>query len=282
MRAPMRVLMFACVLLQQLVPADAGAGRNIEETEAWRVVVFWGIFLTLSYWMETALHHLHHYLLGRDAHGLIDALEKIQEELMVTGFVSLVLLVFEPQIVKICWSTAPMVWMEDPDDVVLGVSCCTLGHQYWRDLPVSGASKNIYNSPLRYTCPSREVIKDVNDWDQPFQPSVSHLFDCPINGPTFNEPGSEDYTSASFMDPKALHGVHTLIFLTVVCHVSFCIGIMLLSHWRIEKWTEWEFYGDDEVRSLTALPHAQARLLAGPCVLGNTCPPRATWLGRDS
>jgi mlo protein len=106
-------------------------------------VVFWGIFLTLSYWLETAFHYTHHYLEHRKAHGLLDAMEKIKEELMVTGFVSLILLVFEPSILKVCWSTAPMIWLQGPEDFVRGTSCCTLGHTYWEGLPTSGTSTTV-------------------------------------------------------------------------------------------------------------------------------------------
>jgi mlo protein len=224
---------------------DAGAGRNIEETEAWRIVVFWGIFLTLSYWLETAFHHTHHYLEHRKAHGLLDAMEKIKEELMVTGFVSLILLVFEPMIVQVCWSTGPMIWLQEPEDIVRGTSCCTLGDTYWEGLPTSGYAKTRSNSPLRYICPSTEYVTDVDRFGQPTLPHVVHAFDCPMNGPMIGTETSEDVSSSSFMDPAALHGVHSLIFLTVVCHICFCIMIMMLSQWRINRWVEWEFYGDD-------------------------------------
>ena len=177
----------AALLVHQFGPANAGAGRNVEETEAWRVVVFWMVFLILSYWLETAFHNLHHYLEHRGAHGLVEALEKIKEELMVTGFVSLVLLVFEPFIVKICWVEKDMVWLEKPDDIVRGVSCCTLGHEYWSSLPTSGESKTVANSPLRYTCPSRTYVKDLDNYGQPLMPLVKHEFDCPINGPVLDE-----------------------------------------------------------------------------------------------
>jgi hypothetical protein len=62
-----------------LAEANAGAGMNVEETQSWRVAVFWLIFLVLSYLLEKFLHEYHHHLEHKHQRGLIVALEKVKE-----------------------------------------------------------------------------------------------------------------------------------------------------------------------------------------------------------
>ena len=137
---------------------------------------------------------------------------------------------------------------------------------------------NRHNSLLRTTCPSRKFTTDIDSYGEAVMPPAVHAFDCPANGhlvylpptgdadyvPTRDpdtgfrsglQGGSADevggFTSSSFMDPQALHHVHTLIFLTACYHVVFTVLVMVMSQWRIMKWQEWEFYGDAEDGSET-------------------------------
>jgi hypothetical protein len=97
-------------------------------------------------------------------------------------------------------------------------------------MAISGYSKTIATAPLLHTCPSRKVITAINGFDQPQFPAMDHQFDCPANGMAWNSDANPDLTlsTTSFMDPSALHGVHTLIFLTVVLE----LGRIVALHYR--------------------------------------------------
>ena len=137
---------------------------------------------------------------------------------------------------------------------------------------------NRHNSLLRTTCPSRKYTTDLDTYGEAVMPPAVHLFDCPANGHLVYLPPPEDgdyvptrdpdtgfrsgfqggsanevggFTSSSFMDPQALHHVHTLIFLTACFHVIFTVLVMVMAQSRIKLWQEWEFYGDAEDGSET-------------------------------
>ena len=108
---------------------------------------------------------------------------------------------------------------------------------------------NRHNSLLRTTCPSKKYTLNVGSYGEPMMPPAVHSFDCPANGLKAyayedgeygeeldsdtghrsgvqggDKAGVGGFTSNSFMDPQALHHVHTLIFLTACCHVFFTVS----------------------------------------------------------
>ena len=108
---------------------------------------------------------------------------------------------------------------------------------------------NRHNSLLRTTCPSRKYTQGVDSFGEAVMPPAVHPFDCPANGLKANvyedgeygdtldpnlghrsghQGGNKNeiggFTSNSFMDPQALHHVHTLIFLTACFHVFFTVS----------------------------------------------------------
>lgn len=50
-----------------------GAGRTLEETDSWRTVLFWMIFLFLSIVIEQVFHHVEHYLQHHSKKGCVAA-----------------------------------------------------------------------------------------------------------------------------------------------------------------------------------------------------------------
>jgi carbonic anhydrase len=125
-------------------------------------------------------------------------------------------------------------------------------------------SVNIHNTLLRESCPSSTYVNDVDTTGHPIMQPVPHPFDCPANGIILAGHPDGQYTrdnsdyddavvSSSFMDPQALHHVHTLIFLTACWHVFYTACIMVLAAWRIQYWAKWEYYGDDEDEDVSKL-----------------------------
>ena len=227
--------------------------------------------------------------LTQRASRILAAINKIKEELMLMGFISLMLLACEDQITYFCVPDAVARWItcdSSAEDAscsatdttwVSGAPCCTLGDYYWDHLYASTiplgdhrrlenetepepeaaqdmmaeawshrrlGSVNRQNSLLRNTCPSQKFTTDYDAYGVAIMPPAAHAFDCPVNGfrsyLPFTETldpeighrsgksgGSEDdmggFTSSSFMDPQALHHVHTLIFLTACFHVIITV-----------------------------------------------------------
>ena len=92
-----------CVVhLMSEAGVSAGAGNNIEQTPSWKIGIFFSIFLVLSLMLEFGLEWLEEYLHEHHMDGVKMTVEKIKEELMLMGFISLCLLIVEDYLVEWC------------------------------------------------------------------------------------------------------------------------------------------------------------------------------------
>ncbi|KAM3270235.1 hypothetical protein P3S67_029592 [Capsicum chacoense] len=86
----------------------AGGGgdqeTNLEYTPTWVVAVVSTVIVAISLLVERILHYGGKYLLKKKQKPLYEALQKIKEELMLLGFISLLLTVSQDRILKICIS----------------------------------------------------------------------------------------------------------------------------------------------------------------------------------
>ncbi|KAK1428566.1 hypothetical protein QVD17_17403 [Tagetes erecta] len=79
-----------------------GEGFSLKFTPSWIVAVVCTVFVAISLVFERLLHLAGRKLKEKDRKPLFEALQKIKEELMLLGFISLLLTVFQYTIVKIC------------------------------------------------------------------------------------------------------------------------------------------------------------------------------------
>ncbi|KAI3526407.1 hypothetical protein L1887_05659 [Cichorium endivia] len=75
-------------------------GTSLEFTPTWVVAALCAVIVGLSFAVERLLHFTGNQL--KNQKPLFEALQKIKEELMLLGFISLLLAVFQSEIVKIC------------------------------------------------------------------------------------------------------------------------------------------------------------------------------------
>ncbi|KAJ0796240.1 hypothetical protein HanPI659440_Chr04g0159861 [Helianthus annuus] len=85
--------------------AEAIESRSLEYTPTWVVAVVCSIMVLISLLAERGLHHLGKMLKRKGQDALYEALQKLQEELMLLGFISLLLTVSQRMISKICIPT---------------------------------------------------------------------------------------------------------------------------------------------------------------------------------
>lgn len=86
---------------------SGGEGENegtLEYTPTWVVAAVCTVIVGISLAVERLLHYTGKYLKKKNQKPLFEALQKIKEELMLLGFISLLLTVFQGIIVKICVS----------------------------------------------------------------------------------------------------------------------------------------------------------------------------------
>ncbi|KAM0938816.1 hypothetical protein DsansV1_C22g0172061 [Dioscorea sansibarensis] len=84
----------------------AGGGgegsRSLEETPTWAVALVCFVLVVISIIIEHSLHLLAKLLTKHHKRALVEALEKVKSELMLMGFISLLLTVGQGPISKIC------------------------------------------------------------------------------------------------------------------------------------------------------------------------------------
>ncbi|KAJ0611501.1 hypothetical protein HanHA300_Chr01g0016511 [Helianthus annuus] len=87
--------------------AGGGEGNSLEFTPTWVVAAICTVIVRISLAVERLLHYTGEVCLVIELKKsgqkpLFEALQKIKEELMLLGFISLLLTVFQSRIVKIC------------------------------------------------------------------------------------------------------------------------------------------------------------------------------------
>ena len=80
----------------------SGEGESLEYTPTWIVAGVCSVIVAISLAAERLLHYLGEVLKKKNQKPLYEALQKIKEELMLLGFISLLLTVSQNAISKIC------------------------------------------------------------------------------------------------------------------------------------------------------------------------------------
>lgn len=81
---------------------EAGASRNLDQTPTWAVAGVCAIIIVISIALEMLLHKVGAWLTERRKRALYEALEKVKAELMILGFISLILVFCQYYIADIC------------------------------------------------------------------------------------------------------------------------------------------------------------------------------------
>ncbi|MCD7450376.1 Mlo6p [Datura stramonium] len=84
--------------------AGGGGGRSLEQTPTWAVAVVCFVLVAISIVIEHIIHLIGKWLKSKNKNALFEALEKIKAELMLLGFISLLLTVGQSPISNICVS----------------------------------------------------------------------------------------------------------------------------------------------------------------------------------
>ncbi|KAA8532089.1 hypothetical protein F0562_006769 [Nyssa sinensis] len=85
--------------------AEDSTSRKLDQTPTWAVAGVCAVIIIISFALEKILHKLGSWFTERHKKALFDALEKVKAELMVLGFISLLLTFSQVYIAKICIPT---------------------------------------------------------------------------------------------------------------------------------------------------------------------------------
>eukprot|EP00898_Chlorokybus_atmophyticus_P008578 jgi/Chlat1/8721/Chrsp9S08551 len=179
---------------------SCGAEKSYLETPTYYTAALFAFFLGVSLILERALEHADKYLKRNKLKGLRSALRKMRNELMLVGFISLLLAASQQQLEKICVSESSLDnWTP-----------CSSTYKVAPDVEASGAPVGSGERRLLATVPDE----------------VSSL-KCSA--------GKGQMWSTTLQ-----HQAHIFIFLIAVVHILYSCITMIISVYKVRQWMKWE------------------------------------------
>ncbi|KAK9713410.1 hypothetical protein RND81_06G025400 [Saponaria officinalis] len=176
-------------------------GRTLNETPTWAVAGVCALIVLISILLENGLHALGILLKKKQKAALYEALDKVKGELMVLGFISLLLTFMQNYISKICI----------PSKVADMMLPCSLNYS-----KSSHSNDDVNKHGRRLLWNDHRILSS--------KPS-DHKCD-------------EGYES--LITSEAAHQLHILIFFLAVFHVLYSALTMMLGKLKIKGWKNWE------------------------------------------
>ncbi|KAE8674606.1 MLO-like protein 5 [Hibiscus syriacus] len=194
------------------------SGRELDQTPTWAVAVVVTLIIIISIGLEKILHAVFEH---KKKEALLEALEKVKGELMVLGFISLLLTFGQNYISKICI----------PEEVADTMLFCPkrhaeLGHgqgghgdhqeEGHGDRHEKGAGGEEHHRRLLFYDDARRFLSghdSASACDKGYVPLIS---------------------------VHALHQLHIFIFFLAVFHVAYSATTMMLGRLKTRGWKEWE------------------------------------------
>ncbi|KAL0775268.1 hypothetical protein Bca101_040420 [Brassica carinata] len=182
--------------------------RSLEETPTWAVAVVCFVILFISILIEYFLHFIGHWFKKKHKKALCEALEKVKAELMLLGFISLLLVVLQTPVSEICIpNRAAATWH-----------------------PCSRAQE-LAKYGQDYIDDGRKILEDYdsNDFYSPRRSLATKGYDkCAEKG------------KVALVSAYGIHQLHIFIFVLAVFHVLYCITTYALGKTKMKKWKSWE------------------------------------------
>ncbi|CAA6674441.1 unnamed protein product [Spirodela intermedia] len=173
--------------------AGGSSGRKMDQTPSWAVATVCTVIIIISLLLEKGLHRI-----GK---GDGEALEKIKDELMILGFISLLLTFVGDYADKIC-------------------------------VPLS-AGNTMLPCPLREEKPGKKGGRRLL-WDLAVGMESKRRMLAGASDSACSE------GKVAFMSAYAIHQLHIFIFFLAIFHLLYTAATMALGRAKIRRWKEWE------------------------------------------
>ncbi|XP_066376979.1 MLO-like protein 9 [Miscanthus floridulus] len=215
-----------------------GNTRELDQTPTWAVASVCGVIVIISILLEKGLHHVGEFFSHRKKKAMVEALEKVKAELMVLGFISLLLVFGQNYIIKICISNhAANTMLPCKLKAVEAVG----GHG---KEPAEGAAaggdkghgkkEGAVPGKKKAAAAAAEHLGGVLDWPPPYYAHNARMLG-EANMKTKCPEGK-----VSLISINGLHQLHIFIFFLAVFHVSYSAITMALGRAKIRAWKVWE------------------------------------------
>ena len=185
------------------------------------VVVLFG-YVFLSLFVEIIFHKLHHRISHYKRPGaLMEVFEKVKDEIMLVGVLTMVLLLAEDRVVEICIEKAchgiPNTRAACDISVAVSSSASSNSSASRRMLLGAGSGPAVTCQRFQGCCDSNVIG---------FEDSSV----CP------------DSSQTPFISLKALHDIHFYIFIIMMVHIGVTMLVMYLATKRVHSWSRFETF----------------------------------------
>ncbi|KAH6757738.1 hypothetical protein C2S51_038666 [Perilla frutescens var. frutescens] len=189
--------------------AGASGGRTLEQTPTWAVAVVCFVLVAISIVIEYIIHLIAKWLKSKHKRALYEALEKVKAELMLLGFISLLLTVGQGPISEICIS----------EEVAATWHPCNKKQE-----------KNKYPSEKYNGENRRKLLMDSGSDGGSFRRvlAAATADKCAAKG------------KVAFVSSDGIHQLHIFIFVLAIFHVLYCITTLALGSAKMRRWKAWE------------------------------------------
>ncbi|XP_024982402.1 MLO-like protein 6 [Cynara cardunculus var. scolymus] len=186
--------------------AEGSDGRTLEQTPTWAVATVCFVMIVISLFIEQIIHMIGHWFKKKRKKALYESLEKLKAELMLLGFISLLLTAGTSPITKICISEgAADTWHP----------CSRKEEEEASADDGEGRRRLLTWSKMGDS--ARRILASSGGEDK-----------CAEEG------------KVSFMSYDGVHQLHIFIFALALFHVIYCILTMALGQAKMKKWKHWE------------------------------------------
>jgi mlo protein len=207
-----------------------GNTRELDQTPTWAVASVCGVIVLISILLEKGLHHVGEFFSHRKKKAMVEALEKVKAELMVLGFISLLLVFGQNYIIKICISKNAASTMLPCK--LEAVEAAGAGHGKEPAEGKAAGGKDGHGKegaavPGKKKA-AAEHLGGVLDWPPPY---YAH------NARMLMEASSKSKCpegKVSLISINALHQLHIFIFFLAVFHVSYSAITMALGRAKVD------------------------------------------------
>lgn len=191
--------------------AGASGGRSLEQTPTWAVAVVCFVLVLISIVIEHIIHLIGEWLKKKHKRALFESLEKVKSELMLLGFISLLLTVGQTLISNICIS----------EKVAATWHPCSKDQE--KDLHKEETDESEHESN------GRRLLAALAS-DRSFRRVLASAGTdkCAEKG------------QVPFVSSDGIHQLHIFIFVLAIFHVLYCVITMALGRAKMGRWNKWE------------------------------------------
>ncbi|KAJ0257989.1 MLO-like protein 6 [Hirschfeldia incana] len=195
--------------------ADKVDERTLQQTSTWAVAVVCFFLLLISIVIEKLIHKLGTCFKRKNKKALYEALEKVKAELMLMGFISLLLTIGQNYISQICIS----------ESIAASMRPCS-------------KSEELEEYPPK----TNDTGKDEGDEENSGR-KLLELVESFIPRRSLATKGYDkcaEKGKVAFVSSYGMHQLHIFIFVLAVCHVIYCIVTYALGKTKMRRWKRWE------------------------------------------